>query len=330
MPASRNSATRWRRRIAGELTEDQFKPLRLKNGLYLQLHAYMLRVAIPYGTLDSRQMRKLAHIARNYDSGYGHFTTRQNIQFNWIKLEDAPDILAELADGRDARDPDQRQLHPQRHRRPIRRRRRRRNRRPAPLGRDASANGRTLPSGIQLPAAQVQDRGDRAPSDDRAAMQLHDIGLQIVSNDAGRARLRGLCRRRHGPHAVHRAIDPRRSCRASRSARLSRGGPARLQPLRPARQHPQAAHQDPGPRARRGRIHAARSRPSCEAILSARRTTVPQAEFDRIAAYFAPPPFETGLQRRDRPLRSRISRVWVDQPTSTRTRRPAMRSSTSA
>ena len=87
-----------RRRMAGELTEDQFKPLRLKNGLYLQLHAYMLRVNVPYGTLASRQMRKFAHIARTYDRGFGHFTTRQNIQYNWIKLEQTPDILAELAE----------------------------------------------------------------------------------------------------------------------------------------------------------------------------------------------------------------------------------------
>jgi sulfite reductase (NADPH) hemoprotein beta-component len=86
-----------KRRLAGELTEEQFKPLRLTNGLYLQLHAYMLRVAIPYGTLSSRQMRLLAHIARRYDRGYGHFTTRQNIQFNWIKLEDAADALDDLA-----------------------------------------------------------------------------------------------------------------------------------------------------------------------------------------------------------------------------------------
>lgn len=85
------------RRIAGEITEDQFKPLRLMNGLYLQLHAYMLRVAIPYGTLDSTQMRMLAHIARKYDRDYGHFTTRQNIQYNWIKLEECADILEELA-----------------------------------------------------------------------------------------------------------------------------------------------------------------------------------------------------------------------------------------
>jgi len=86
------------RRVAGDLSEDEFKPLRLMNGLYLQLHAYMLRVAIPYGVLSSRQMRKLAHIARVYDKGYGHFTTRQNIQYNWPKLTDVPDILNELAE----------------------------------------------------------------------------------------------------------------------------------------------------------------------------------------------------------------------------------------
>ena len=85
------------RRLSGELNEDQFKPLRLMNGLYLQLHAYMLRIAVPYGTLSSRQMRMLAHIARTYDKGYGHFTTRQNLQFNWPKLKDVPDILADLA-----------------------------------------------------------------------------------------------------------------------------------------------------------------------------------------------------------------------------------------
>ncbi len=85
------------RRMKGDITEDQFKPLRLMNGVYLQLHAYMLRVAIPYGTLNGRQMRMLAHIARKYDRGYGHFTTRQNIQYNWPALADTPDILAELA-----------------------------------------------------------------------------------------------------------------------------------------------------------------------------------------------------------------------------------------
>jgi sulfite reductase (NADPH) hemoprotein beta-component len=87
-----------KRRIEGELTEDQFRPLRLMNGLYLQLHAYMLRVNVPYGTLSSKQMRKFAFIARTYDKNFGHFTTRQNIQYNWIKLEDTPDILQHLAD----------------------------------------------------------------------------------------------------------------------------------------------------------------------------------------------------------------------------------------
>src|SRR5574339_1316311 len=86
-----------RRYLAGRLADDDFKPLRLQNGLYLQRHAPMLRVAIPYGILSSTQLRKLAHIARTYDRGYGHFSTRQNLQFNWPKLEQVPEILAELA-----------------------------------------------------------------------------------------------------------------------------------------------------------------------------------------------------------------------------------------
>jgi len=85
------------RRVGGETTENEFKPLRLQNGLYMQLHAYMLRIAVPYGVLNSTQVRKLAHIARTYDRGYGHITTRQNIQFNWPRLEDIPTILDELA-----------------------------------------------------------------------------------------------------------------------------------------------------------------------------------------------------------------------------------------
>ncbi|MEZ7982413.1 MAG: nitrite/sulfite reductase [Paracoccaceae bacterium] len=86
------------RRVDGSLTEDEFKPLRLMNGLYLQLHAYMLRVAVPYGTLNSAQMDMLAHLAQTYDKGYGHFTTRQNIQYNWPELSDVPDMLSDLAD----------------------------------------------------------------------------------------------------------------------------------------------------------------------------------------------------------------------------------------
>src|SRR6187455_599793 len=87
-----------RRFLAGELTEDEFRPLRLRNGLYIQRHAPMLRVAIPYGLLSSRQLRTLARIARTYDRGYGHFSTRQNLQYNWPSLETVPDILAELAE----------------------------------------------------------------------------------------------------------------------------------------------------------------------------------------------------------------------------------------
>ncbi|TXI12270.1 MAG: nitrite/sulfite reductase [Polynucleobacter sp.] len=86
-----------KRRLADDLSEEEFRPLRLQNGLYLQRHAYMLRVAIPYGLFNSQQLRVLGHIAQKYDRGYGHFTTRQNIQFNWLALEDTPEILAELA-----------------------------------------------------------------------------------------------------------------------------------------------------------------------------------------------------------------------------------------
>ena len=172
------------RRLAGDLTEDQFKPLRLKNGLYLQLHAYMLRVAIPYGTLDSRQMRMLGHIARTYDRGYGHFTTRQNIQYNWIKLADAPDILADLATV---------EMH----------------------AIQTSGNCIRNISSDQYAGAAADEVDDPRPwaellrqwssfhpefsylprkfkiaviasDQDRAAMRLHDIGIQIVRNAEGR------------------------------------------------------------------------------------------------------------------------------------------------
>ena len=172
-----------RRRLEGKLTEDQFKPLRLMNGLYLQLHAYMLRVAIPYGTLNSLQMHALADIADKYDRGYGHFTTRQNIQYNWIKLEDAADILADLAKV---------EMH----------------------AIQTSGNCIRNISSDHFAGAAVDEIVDPRPyaellrqwssfhpefsylprkfkiaviaSDtDRAAMRLHDIGIQIVKNDAG-------------------------------------------------------------------------------------------------------------------------------------------------
>jgi sulfite reductase (NADPH) hemoprotein beta-component len=169
------------RRLAGELSEDQFKPLRLKNGLYLQLHAYMLRVAIPYGTLDSRQMRMLAQIARRYDRGYGHFTTRQNIQYNWIKLEDAPDILADLAtvemhaiqtSGNCIRNISSDQF--------------------AGAAADEVADPRPWAELLRQwssfhPEFSYLPRKFKiavvASDTDRAAVQLHDIGLQLVSQD---------------------------------------------------------------------------------------------------------------------------------------------------
>ncbi|MBO9713349.1 nitrite/sulfite reductase [Sphingomonas sp.] len=171
------------RRLAGQITEDQFKPLRLMNGLYLQLHAYMLRVAVPYGTLDGRQMRMLGHIARKYDRGYGHFTTRQNIQYNWIKLADAPDILADLAtvemhaiqtSGNCIRNISSDQF--------------------AGAAADEVADPRPWAELLRQwstfhPEFSYLPRKFKiaviAADEDRAAMRLHDIGLQIVESEAG-------------------------------------------------------------------------------------------------------------------------------------------------
>ena len=176
------------RRITGDLTEDQFKPLRLMNGLYLQLHAYMLRVAVPYGTMDSRQMRMLGTIARKYDRGYGHFTTRQNIQYNWIKLEESPAILADLAtvgmhaiqtSGNCIRNTTADHF--------------------AGAAADEIADPRPYaellrqwstfhPEFDYLPRKfKVAIIGSEI---DRAAMKLHDIGIQVVKNDAGETGLR--------------------------------------------------------------------------------------------------------------------------------------------
>ncbi|MFW2349484.1 nitrite/sulfite reductase, partial [Qipengyuania sp.] len=172
-----------RRRLEGKLTEDQFKPLRLMNGLYLQLHAYMLRVAIPYGTLDSRQMNALADIAEKYDRGYGHFTTRQNIQYNWIRLEDAADILADLAkvemhaiqtSGNCIRNISSDHF--------------------AGAAADEVADPRPYAELLRQwssfhPEFSYLPRKFKiaviASDTDRAAMRLHDIGIQIVQNEAG-------------------------------------------------------------------------------------------------------------------------------------------------
>jgi len=172
-----------RRRLEGHITEDQFKPLRLMNGLYLQLHAYMLRVAVPYGTLNSAQMRMLGDIADKYDRGYGHFTTRQNIQYNWIKLEDAPDILADLAtvemhaiqtSGNCIRNTTSDQY--------------------AGAAADEVIDPRPYAELIRQwstfhPEFTYLPRKFKmaviASDIDRAAMRLHDIGIQIVRNEGG-------------------------------------------------------------------------------------------------------------------------------------------------
>ncbi|WP_435418297.1 nitrite/sulfite reductase [Parerythrobacter aurantius] len=172
-----------RRRLEGKLPEEAFRPLRLMNGLYLQLHAYMLRVAIPYGTLDSRQMHALADIADKYDRGYGHFTTRQNIQYNWIKLEEAPDLLADLAKA---------EMHAiQTSGNCIRN-----------ISSDHFAGAAADELVDPRPYAELLRQWSSfhpefsflprkfkiaviASDTDRAAMRLHDIGIQIVANEAG-------------------------------------------------------------------------------------------------------------------------------------------------
>ncbi|MFM5930012.1 MAG: nitrite/sulfite reductase [Novosphingobium sp.] len=172
-----------RRRLDGSMSEEQFRPLRLMNGLYLQLHAYMLRVAVPYGTLSSAQMRMLGDIADKYDRGYGHFTTRQNIQYNWIKLEDAPDILADLASvemhaiqtsGNCIRNTTSDQY--------------------AGAAADEIVDPRPYAELIRQwstfhPEFSYLPRKFKmaviASDTDRAAMRLHDIGIQIVRNAAG-------------------------------------------------------------------------------------------------------------------------------------------------
>ena len=172
------------RRLEGSITENEFKPLRLQNGLYMQLHAYMLRVAVPYGLLSSKQLRKLAHIARTYDKGYGHFSTRQNMQFNWPKLEDVPKILDELSrvqmhsiqtSGNCVRNvtsdhlagvsPDELED-------------------PRPYCELLRQYSTFHPEFAALPRKfKIAVTG--TPSKDRAAIRFHDIGIRIVQNAAG-------------------------------------------------------------------------------------------------------------------------------------------------
>jgi sulfite reductase (NADPH) hemoprotein beta-component len=213
------------RRLSGELTEDEFKPLRLMNGLYLQLHAYMLRVAIPYGTLSSVQLRKLAHIGRRYDKGYGHFTTRQNLQFNWPAMADTPDILAELAEV---------DMH-------------------AIQTSGNCIRNVTADHFAGAAAGEIEDPriwceiirqwstfhpefsflprkfkiAVTATEQDRAALRVHDIGLRLLRDQSGEIRVRGDGGRWPRPHAGTRQDHPLFSTGRS-PALLPRGDPAHL------------------------------------------------------------------------------------------------------
>jgi sulfite reductase (NADPH) hemoprotein beta-component len=294
------------RRLAGDISEDQFKPLRLKNGLYLQLHAYMLRVAIPYGTLDSRQMRMLGHIARKYDRGYGHFTTRQNIQYNWIKLEDAPDILADLASV---------EMH----------------------AIQTSGNCIRNISSDQYAGAAADEVTDPRPwaellrqwstfhpefsylprkfkiaviasDSDRAAMKLHDIGIQIVERD-GRLGARVFVGGGMGrtPMIAPEIRD--------------------FVPIEDFLSYVEACLRVYNRYGRRDNIYKARikilvhelgadeyRRQVEEEFLHVKTLGIdpPAAELERIAAFFADPPFETGLP--DEIDRSDPDfAVWLDQ-----------------
>jgi sulfite reductase (NADPH) hemoprotein beta-component len=295
------------RRIAGEISEDQFKPLRLMNGLYLQLHAYMLRVAVPYGTLDSRQMRMLAHIARKYDRDYGHFTTRQNIQYNWIKLEDAPDILADLASV---------EMH----------------------AIQTSGNCIRNISSDQFAGAAADEVTDPRPwaellrqwstfhpefsylprkfkiaviasEEDRAAMKLHDIGVQIVRGEDGGAAFDvyvggGMGRTPMVAPLIGKAIPEAdflsylESCLRvyNRYGRRDNIYKARIKIL---------VHE----------IGADEYRRQVEEEFKHVKTLgldPPRAEYDRIAAFFAPPAYETGIS--DEIDRSDPDfALWLDQ-----------------
>ena len=240
-----------KRRLSGELTEDEFKMLRLQNGVYLQLHAYMFRVAIPYGTLSSKQLRRLAHVARRYDRGYGHFTTRQNIQFNWIKLAELPDALADLAEvgihamqtsGNNTRNVTSDQwagVAPGEIEDPR-------------IWSELLRQYTTLhPEFSFLP--RKFKFAITASEHDRAAIKVHDIGLRLHKNAEGETGFEVLVGGGLGRTPfIGKTIKP--FVPRPRSPELCRGDPARLQPVRPPRQHLQGAHQDPGARTRHREI----------------------------------------------------------------------------
>ncbi|HXW72296.1 MAG TPA: nitrite/sulfite reductase [Methylocella sp.] len=285
-----------RRRLAGDLTEEQFRPLRLMNGIYLQLHSYMLRIAIPYGTLSPRKMRKLAYIARRYDKGYGHFTTRTNIQFHWAALKDCPDILDELASvemhaiqtsgncirnvtadhfagaaGDEIEDP-----------RPY-----------CEILRQWSS---LHPEYSFLPRKfKIAVNG---AARDRAAIRVHDIGYQIVKNDAGEIGFSvhvggGLGRTPLLAHCI-REFLPREDLLAYTDAIL------RVYNLEGRRDNKYKARikillHEKGADAIRADVEAQFAEHRCDSL------SLPRSEIERIRAYFALPAL---------PAREKTSRIF--------------------
>ncbi|WP_019830855.1 nitrite/sulfite reductase [Sphingomonas sp. PR090111-T3T-6A] len=295
------------RRLSGALSEDQFKPLRLMNGLYLQLHAYMLRIAVPYGTMNSRQMRMLAHVARKYDRGYGHFTTRQNLQFNWIELKDAPAILADLASvqmhsiqtsGNCIRNTTSDQYAGAAHDEVTD---------PRPWAELLRQWSSFHPEFSYLPrkfkVAVI------ASDEDRAAMRLHDIGVQIVRNEEGALGFKvfaggGMGRTpmiapliREFLPAEH-FISYLEACLRvyNRYGRRDNIFKARIKIL---------VHEI-------GAAEYARQVEEEWAHVKALNLDPPMSEFDRIAAYFAPPAWEEGLSD-ELDLSDPEFKAWVDQ-----------------
>lgn len=279
-----------RRRIAGQMNDDQFKPLRLKNGLYLQLHAYMLRVAIPYGTLNSAQMRRLAHIARTYDRGYGHFTTRQNIQYNWIKLAEAPDILADLAEvemhaiqtsGESIRNISADQYAGATADELID---------PRPWAETLRQMTTFMPEFSYLP--RKFKIAVIASKEDRAALRWHDFALRIVQNESGEIGFEVYAGGGMGrtPFIAYRIRE--------------------FLPTHQILSYLQAVLRVWNRHARRDNIHKQRMKilvhdlgqeeftrqveEAFEHFLSLDQD-FPRAEYERIERYFAPPPFEEGL-----------------------------------
>jgi sulfite reductase (NADPH) hemoprotein beta-component len=279
------------RRLSGELTEDQFKPLRLMNGLYLQLHAYMLRIAVPYGTLSSRQMRRLAHIARTYDKNFGHFTTRTNLQFNWIRLVDVPAILRELAEV---------EMHCI----------------------QTSGNCVRNVTADQFAGATDEEIEDPRPlaeiirqwsslhpefaflarkfkiavgacEKDRAALQYHDMAVQIVRNAQGRVGYKvmaggGMGRTPYLAHVMSEFVEKEDILAYLEAVLRVYNQDSRRDNIH--KQRIKILINAIGPEEMRRRVDR-----EFQELKAAGTLQLPQAELDRITAYFAPPAFETGL-----------------------------------